>query len=708
MTARGARARALPGRQAQPLPGAVRGRRCTGSSRSPTSRRRPVRLAVRARHRCHQPGPRGAHGLEPIRPSDSLLPRLAAEKPGALLVVGDGRLVGIVTRSDVISAIQHAVSCSPSRGIAARRSLVVTFVTVVTILRPSESSGSDSRIIRESCTHQRARPSGRHRATAALPQRPAPPAGRGLADGLVGAALRARRGQRRADPARPRVLRAVRQARRRLRHRPARRPHPAHPRLGPRPPHRDRRRGQPRLGDRAVRRAAHARLHRRGASSTTILRKVGHASRRPDRSRHLASSSASCASRRSGSASSRCRPRRRRKWPTGCVAAGIQVILNYSTAFVDVPERRDAAQHRSGARTAAHAVLPVARRRRGGRLTLVVRYSLACTRPTGIGRSLSSWRLTYDFDPVLAIAMPFLGGIGAQELIIILVIVLVLFGPKRLPQLGKTLGKTMKAIREGAEGKLAEDDEEARRRRSQEGAGQGRGASRRRTTPSRRFAVLTAAWSLGGERVRAGCHAAAFVYTFVDISTGCPHMQGSPRVTRDLPIQPGGRHERESPNEQRDRTHPRRPGQARGRAAASRDGSPSRGRRAHQGSQGVRRHLRELRVRRRQERAGVGREPHHRDRRRSSRTRRSSTRPRRATRSRSGCKVKLKDAERRASTSTRSSVRPRPIPPTTRSRNESPVGQAIIGHKKGEIVEVTTPSRQGHRVHRRLDHPLVR
>ena len=58
--------------------------------------------------------------------------------------------------------------------------------------------------------------------------------------------------------------------------------------------------------------------------------------------------------------------------------------------------------------------------------------------------------------PIFAIALPFLGGIGAPELIIILVIVLILFGPKRLPELGKSLGKTMKAIREGAEGKMAE------------------------------------------------------------------------------------------------------------------------------------------------------------------------------------------------------------------------------------------------------------
>jgi len=46
------------------------------------------------------------------------------------------------------------------------------------------------------------------------------------------------------------------------------------------------------------------------------------------------------------------------------------------------------------------------------------------------------------------------------ELLIVLVVVLLLFGPKRLPQLGKSLGKTMKAIREGAEGKLADDDKD--------------------------------------------------------------------------------------------------------------------------------------------------------------------------------------------------------------------------------------------------------
>jgi sec-independent protein translocase protein TatA len=44
-------------------------------------------------------------------------------------------------------------------------------------------------------------------------------------------------------------------------------------------------------------------------------------------------------------------------------------------------------------------------------------------------------------------------------LIIILVIVLIIFGPKQLPQLGKTLGKTFRSIRDGAEGKDEDDDE---------------------------------------------------------------------------------------------------------------------------------------------------------------------------------------------------------------------------------------------------------
>ena len=46
--------------------------------------------------------------VDAATPVDLLLPRLAADKPGALLVVHEGRLAGIVTRADVIALLQRA------------------------------------------------------------------------------------------------------------------------------------------------------------------------------------------------------------------------------------------------------------------------------------------------------------------------------------------------------------------------------------------------------------------------------------------------------------------------------------------------------------------------------------------------------------------------------------------------------------------------
>jgi len=44
-------------------------------------------------------------------------------------------------------------------------------------------------------------------------------------------------------------------------------------------------------------------------------------------------------------------------------------------------------------------------------------------------------------------------GMGMPELVIILVVVLLIFGPKNLPKLGASLGRTVKNVRDGIEGK---------------------------------------------------------------------------------------------------------------------------------------------------------------------------------------------------------------------------------------------------------------
>lgn len=57
-------------------------------------------------------------------------------------------------------------------------------------------------------------------------------------------------------------------------------------------------------------------------------------------------------------------------------------------------------------------------------------------------------------------------GMGVPELVIILIVALLIFGPKNLPKLGSALGKTVKNLRDGmgtVQDKIDEDfaDEEA-------------------------------------------------------------------------------------------------------------------------------------------------------------------------------------------------------------------------------------------------------
>ena len=50
--------------------------------------------------------------------------------------------------------------------------------------------------------------------------------------------------------------------------------------------------------------------------------------------------------------------------------------------------------------------------------------------------------------------------IGPTELIIVLVIVLVIFGPKRLPGLGKQLGTGMREFKDSITGSSKDDDDD--------------------------------------------------------------------------------------------------------------------------------------------------------------------------------------------------------------------------------------------------------
>jgi sec-independent protein translocase protein TatA len=52
--------------------------------------------------------------------------------------------------------------------------------------------------------------------------------------------------------------------------------------------------------------------------------------------------------------------------------------------------------------------------------------------------------------------MPF--GISAWELLILLLVVLLVFGPKRLPEMGRSLGKGMREFKESISGKEPEDE----------------------------------------------------------------------------------------------------------------------------------------------------------------------------------------------------------------------------------------------------------
>jgi sec-independent protein translocase protein TatA len=55
------------------------------------------------------------------------------------------------------------------------------------------------------------------------------------------------------------------------------------------------------------------------------------------------------------------------------------------------------------------------------------------------------------------------GSIGWQGLVVILIILLLVFGPKRLPEMGRSLGRGMREFKDSVTGRGDDDELETRR-----------------------------------------------------------------------------------------------------------------------------------------------------------------------------------------------------------------------------------------------------
>ncbi len=60
-------------------------------------------------------------------------------------------------------------------------------------------------------------------------------------------------------------------------------------------------------------------------------------------------------------------------------------------------------------------------------------------------------------------------GLGTQELIIIFLIILLLFGSSKLPELAKGIGKAMREFKKASEGKYDEENEVKQENKEEKG-----------------------------------------------------------------------------------------------------------------------------------------------------------------------------------------------------------------------------------------------
>lgn len=56
--------------------------------------------------------------------------------------------------------------------------------------------------------------------------------------------------------------------------------------------------------------------------------------------------------------------------------------------------------------------------------------------------------------------MPFVNNIGPMELVIVLIVALLVIGPKKLPEVGRSLGRGMREFKESIGGDRRDDDDD--------------------------------------------------------------------------------------------------------------------------------------------------------------------------------------------------------------------------------------------------------
>lgn len=58
-----------------------------------------------------------------------------------------------------------------------------------------------------------------------------------------------------------------------------------------------------------------------------------------------------------------------------------------------------------------------------------------------------------------------MGGLGAGSIVLIAIVALLIFGPKKLPELGKAAGNTLREFKNATKG-LADDDDDKKKENS--------------------------------------------------------------------------------------------------------------------------------------------------------------------------------------------------------------------------------------------------